>query len=183
MHRIWTSGITVLLLAACSTQPPPAPSPVSASASPSVSAQQACIIGEGTASWYRAGARGRAPSGELVAAHRSLPLGTLVQVTALDTGRTVTVRISGRGPFRQSRIIDVSEPAAAQLGFLHDGVSRVQLKTDGAPDQTCPLGETRISANSYPPSLERESHARASRPGLRWAAMTFGVSRRNDYGY
>jgi rare lipoprotein A len=83
----------------------------------------------------------------MVAAHRSLPLGTLVQVTTLDTGRTVTVRIAGRGPFRHNRIIDVSQPAAAQLGILHDGVSRVQLKTDGTPDQACPLGETRISAN------------------------------------
>lgn len=145
MHRKWTSGIAVLALAACSTQQPPAPSPASVSAS--VPAQQACIIGEGTASWYHARARGRAASGELVAAHRSLPLGMLVQVTSLDTGRTVTVRISGRGPFRYSRIIDVSEPAAAQLGILHDGVSRVQLKTDGAPDQACPLQEARISAN------------------------------------
>jgi hypothetical protein len=40
----------------------------------------------------------------------------------------------------------VSEPAAAQLGILHDGVARVQLATDGTPDQVCPLGETRISA-------------------------------------
>jgi rare lipoprotein A len=149
MHRKWTSGIAVLGLAACSSQQPPAPSPASVSASASVPAQQACIIGEGTASWYHAGGKGRAAaaSGELVAAHRSLPLGTLVQVTALDTGRTVTVRISGRGPFRYSRIIDVSAPAAAQLGILHDGVSRVQLKTDRAPDQACPQGETRISAN------------------------------------
>jgi rare lipoprotein A (peptidoglycan hydrolase) len=147
MHRKWASGIAVLGLAACSSQQPPAPSPASVSAS--VPAQQACIIGEGTASWYHAGGRGRAAaaSGELVAAHRSLPLGTLVQVTALETGRTVTVRISGRGPFRHNRIIDVSQPAAAQLGILHDGISRVQLKTDGAPDQVCPLGETRISAN------------------------------------
>ncbi len=145
MHRKWASGIAVLGLAACSSQPPPPPSPVTVSASePS---QQACIIDEGTASWYHAGGRGRAASGELVAAHRSLPIGTLVQVTALDTGRTVTVRISGRGPFRYSRIIDVSAPAAAQLGILHDGVSRVQLKTDRAPDQVCPQGETRISAN------------------------------------
>jgi rare lipoprotein A len=148
MHRNWTSGIAVLGLAACSTQQPPAPSLAAVSASVPAQ-QQACIIGEGTASWYHAGGRGRAAaaSGELVAAHRSLPLGTLVQVTALDTGRTVTVRISGRGPFRYSRIIDVSAPAAAQLGILHDGVSRVQLKTDRAPDQACPLGETRISAN------------------------------------
>jgi rare lipoprotein A len=145
MHMKWTNGIALLLLAACSTQQPPAPSPVSVSAS--VPAQQACIIGEGTASWYHARARERAAAGELVAAHRSLPIGTLVQVTALDTGRTVTVRISGRGPFRYSRIIDVSEPAAAQLGILRDGVSRVQLATDGTPDQPCPLRETRISAN------------------------------------
>jgi len=148
MHRKWASGIAVLGLAACSSQQPPAPSPAS-SVSASVPAQHACLIGEGTASWYHAGGRGRAAAaaGELVAAHRSLPIGTLVQVTALDTGRTVTVRIAGRGPFRHNRIIDVSQPAAAQLGILHDGVSRVQLKTDGAPDQACPLGETRISAN------------------------------------
>jgi rare lipoprotein A len=144
MHRKWASGVAVLGLAACTSQQAPTPSPASVSAS--VSAQQACIVGEGTASWYRAGGRRRAASGELVAAHRSLPLGTLVQVTALETGKTVTVRISGRGPFRYSRIIDVSEPAAAQLGILHDGVSRVQLKTDGTPDQACQLGETRISA-------------------------------------
>jgi rare lipoprotein A len=141
MHRKWTIGIALLGLAACSTQPPSAPSPASVTAS--VPAQPACIIGEGTASWYHA--RHAAP-GELVAAHRSLPIGTLVQVTALGTGQTVTVRISGRGPFRHSRIIDVSEPAAAQLGILHDGVSRVQLATDGAPDQTCPSQEARLSA-------------------------------------
>jgi rare lipoprotein A len=145
MNRKWTSGIALLALAGCSTLQPPAPSPPSVAAS--VPAQQACIMGEGTASWYHARARERVAAGELVAAHRSLPIGTLVQVTALGTGRTVTVRISGRGPFRHSRIIDVSEPAAAQLGILHDGVSRVQLATDGAPDQACPAQETRISAN------------------------------------
>ena len=142
MLKKWTSGTTLLVLAACSTQQPPAPSPASVAAS--VPAQPTCIIGEGTASWYHAR---RAAPGELVAAHRSLPIGTLVQVTALGTGQTVTVRISGRGPFRHSRIIDVSEPAAAQLGILHDGVSRVQLATDGTPDQACQLGEARISAN------------------------------------
>jgi rare lipoprotein A len=141
MHRKWTIAIAVLGLAGCSSQQPPAPSPASVAAS--APAQPACIIGEGTASWYRA--RGAAP-GELVAAHRSLPIGTLVQVTALGTGQTVTVRISGRGPFRHSRIIDVSEPAAAQLGILHDGVSRVQLATDGTPDQACALQEARLSA-------------------------------------
>ena len=148
MHWKWASVIAGLGLAACSSQQPSAPSPAGVSAA-SAPAQQACIIGEGTASWYHAGGRGRAAaaSGEMVAAHRSLPLGTLVQVTTLDTGRTVTVRIAGRGPFRHNRIIDVSQPATTQLGILHDGVSRVQLKTDGTPDQACPLGETRISAN------------------------------------
>ena len=150
MHRKWTSGIAVLGVGRLLE-------PTAASAVPGIGIG----IGIGSrrnrpASSVKArppgstpAGRGRAAaaSGELVAAHRSLPLGTLVQVTALDTGRTVTVRISGRGPFRYSRIIDVSAPAAAQLGILHDGVSRVQLKTDRAPDQACPQGETRISAN------------------------------------
>jgi rare lipoprotein A len=143
MYCTWTSGIAVLALAACSAQqtaPQPAPTLQSAAA------QQTCIIGEGTASWYHVRAKGHGESGELVAAHRSLPLGTLVQVTALDTGRTVTVRISGRGPFRHGRIIDLSESAADELGIRHNGVGSVQLGMDGVADQACPVREARLIA-------------------------------------
>jgi rare lipoprotein A len=75
---------------------------------------------------------GRTASGErwspnaLVAAHRTLPFGTLVRVTDLRNGRSVVVRINDRGPFRRGRIIDVS-PAAARL--LHfSGLAPVTLE-------------------------------------------------------
>ena len=65
----------------------------------------------------------------LVAAHRSLPFGTRVQVTNLANGRKVTVRINDRGPFRRGRIIDLSRAAAQQLGMIERGVVAVRIET------------------------------------------------------
>lgn len=89
----------------------------------------------GEASWYGIEERGRATAsgepmdpGALTAAHRTLPFGTIVEVTALRTGRTVQVRINDRGPFVGGRIIDLSHEAARQLGMLQEGVARVRLQ-------------------------------------------------------
>jgi rare lipoprotein A len=85
----------------------------------------------GKASWYALG--GTTASGEranpsgLTAAHRTLPFGTLVRVENLRNGRTVMVRVNDRGPFRSSRIIDVTKRAAEQLGFRRAGVARVRI--------------------------------------------------------
>ena len=86
------------------------------------------------ASWYGPGFIGqRTASGEvyhrdsLTAASRSLPLGTRVQVTNLDTGRAVVVRINDRGPYVRGRGIDLSERAAKQIGLNHSGVARVSV--------------------------------------------------------
>jgi rare lipoprotein A len=88
----------------------------------------------GYASYYAREFHGRATaSGEpyddrkLTAAHRALPFGTRVRVTNLSNGRSVVVRISDRGPGRRDRIIDLSERAARELGFLAAGVTRVRL--------------------------------------------------------
>ena len=59
----------------------------------------------------------RANPGQLTAAHKSLPFGTMVTVTNKKNGRTVTVRINDRGPFIRGRIIDLTPAAASQLGF------------------------------------------------------------------
>ena len=66
------------------------------------------------------------PSG-LTAAHRTLPFGTLVKVTNEKNGRTVTVRINDRGPFKGGRIIDLTPAAAASLGF--DGLGPVIIES------------------------------------------------------
>ena len=90
----------------------------------------------GKASYYARMHHGqRTASGErhdqnaLVAAHRSLPFGTRVQVTNLANGRKVTVRINDRGPFRRGRIIDLSRAAAQQLGMIERGVVAVRIET------------------------------------------------------
>ncbi|MCX2724499.1 septal ring lytic transglycosylase RlpA family protein [Roseibium salinum] len=85
----------------------------------------------GKASWYKLG--GTTASGEranpngLTAAHRTLPFGTLVTVTNLSNGKSVTVRINDRGPFTGGRVIDLTWAAAKSLGFVSKGITRVQV--------------------------------------------------------
>lgn len=67
----------------------------------------------------------------LTAAHRWLPLGTKVRVTNLDTGRSVVVRITDRGPAMHSRIIDLSRAAATALAMRQDGVAHVKIEAAG----------------------------------------------------
>ena len=64
----------------------------------------------------------------MIAAHKSLPFGTLVRVTNLDNGRSAVVTIVDRGPYAPGRIIDVSTYAAGVLGFLRQGVAHVKLE-------------------------------------------------------
>lgn len=97
----------------------------------------------GMASWYGDAFNGRPTStGErfdmhaLTAAHKTLPLPGLVEVTNLDNGRRLVVRINDRGPFVDSRIIDLSREAANELGMLSQGVGRVRVRYLGrAPQQ------------------------------------------------
>jgi rare lipoprotein A len=67
------------------------------------------------------------PSG-ISAAHRTLPLPSYVEVTALQTGRTILVRINDRGPFTDDRIIDLSIGAARQLGIVEQGTAAVRVR-------------------------------------------------------
>ncbi len=91
----------------------------------------------GIASWYGEEFAGRpTSSGEIFdpdrpsAAHRTLPLNTWVEVTNLDNGRQLTVRINDRGPFARTdeRIIDLSYAAARQLGVVGPGTARVEVR-------------------------------------------------------
>lgn len=96
-------------------------------------------VERGIASWYGPGFHGRqTASGErydmhaLTAAHPTLPFGTVAEVTNLDNGRTVRVRINDRGPFLKNRVIDLSFAAAEAIGMVGPGVARVQIATRGA---------------------------------------------------
>ncbi len=121
-----------LVSAACSGNP----HPVSAPAQPSGGA-----VTRGMASWYGPGFDGRrTASGErydkrnLTAAHPSLPFGTLVQVTNLENGRQVVVRVNDRGPFGHRRVIDLSYAAAHELRMVGAGTARVELAVLGKYD-------------------------------------------------
>jgi rare lipoprotein A len=85
----------------------------------------------GLASYYSKGqmtANGeRFNAQELTAAHRTLPFGTRVRVTSLETGRSVTVRINDRGPFIRGRTLDISRAAAQSLGMIDRGVTKVKF--------------------------------------------------------
>jgi rare lipoprotein A len=89
----------------------------------------------GLASWYGPGFHGQwTANGEyydmafVTAAHKTLPLPCYVEVTALETGRKIIVRVNDRGPFVNDRIIDLSHGAAVQLGILRSGVTRVRVR-------------------------------------------------------
>ncbi|MDQ7743714.1 septal ring lytic transglycosylase RlpA family protein [Hydrogenophaga pseudoflava] len=88
----------------------------------------------GLASWYGRRFHGRrTASGErydrhaMTAAHRTLPFGTRVRVRSVVTGMEVVVRINDRGPFKRSRVIDLSQAAFHALGLQGRGVAQVEL--------------------------------------------------------
>ncbi len=94
----------------------------------------------GIASYYGKEFKGRrTASGEifdpekLTAAHPRLPFNTYVKVTNLENGRSVIVRINDRGPFKNGRIIDVSQKAAEILGFKNRGICKVKIEVVSWP--------------------------------------------------
>jgi rare lipoprotein A len=142
MRANFTWSLLLVALAGCAgqrvqqVQQAAAPEP---SLSPNEGASRCSQVG--MASWYRGSSRGRAASQDLVAAHRSLPFGTSVQVTAIETGQSIVVRINDRGPFGRGRIIDLSRVAADLLGMRHDGVARVRLEPVGSAGEGCPFSQ------------------------------------------
>ncbi len=97
-------------------------------------------VERGLASWYGRDFHGRRTSSgapydmyAMTAAHKTLPLPTYVEVTDLDTGNKVVVRINDRGPFVEGRIIDLSYVAALKLGIAVAGTARVEVRALDPP--------------------------------------------------
>ena len=96
------------------------------------------IEDRGVASWYGESFHGKqAANGELfdmealTAAHRTLPLGSVVRVVNLANGKHLHVRINDRGPYVNGRILDLSRGAAARLGMMEGGLSVVRIQLVG----------------------------------------------------
>ncbi len=86
----------------------------------------------GVASWYdslRITASGRSYSAgqKGIAAHKSIPLGSIVKVTRASNGKSLIVRIVDRGPYIRGRIIDLTPAGARALGFYDNGVTKVTV--------------------------------------------------------
>lgn len=139
--------LIVALLAGCSTQRAPengAEAGAAATSPPKTANSAASTDGSsntkvvykqiGEASWYGPGFQGqRTASGErfnqnqLTAAHPTLPLGTRAEITNLENGKKVVVKINDRGPYVGHRAIDLSRAAARQLDMQDDGKTTVKI--------------------------------------------------------
>ncbi|MGZ6987400.1 MAG: septal ring lytic transglycosylase RlpA family protein [Thermoanaerobaculia bacterium] len=149
-----------LFLAACSSRPP------------AKTATDARGGERGLASWYGKEFDGLpTASGEtfrpekISAAHRTLPLGTIVDVTNEKNGKTVRVKINDRGPFIAGRIVDLSKSAAAEIASVDDGVVPVTLRVVTLGDNFRVRG-----GSDEPPSVTALNTATRSEAG-RWAVQ------------
>ena len=139
---------TSLLLAGCgggggnkrARTPTAAPPPTSAETFNVPANAKPLYVETGLASWYGPPYHNRpAANGEIfdmnapTAAHRTLPLGSIVRVTNLSTGQRTLVRINDRGPFIEGRIIDLSMAAASEIGVRRAGIAKVRVEVMRAP--------------------------------------------------
>ena len=119
----------------------------------------------GIASWYGSKFHGRkTANGErfdmnfLSAAHRTLPMPSIVRVTNLENGRTLNLKVNDRGPFARGRILDVSRRAAQLLGFEKQGTARVHVAILGNESRTLAWrlkGEAELAAVGSPITVSR----------------------------
>jgi rare lipoprotein A len=119
---------------------PAPPGGVSAADLDYVSTHTPIASQEGLATWYTAPYKGRrAANGEvfddyaLTAAHRTLPMGSLILVTNLKTGQSSAMRITDRGPFADDRILDLTVASARATGIYRAGLTRVRLDVYRTP--------------------------------------------------
>lgn len=114
----------------------------------------------GLASWYGEECHGNlTASGEVydmngfTAAHRTIPMGSLVKVTNLRNNRSVILRINDRGPGIEDRMIDLSLAAARQLGYVHAGLTPVEVEIVQLATEFR-YRQPRVQAKVAPPEME-----------------------------
>ena len=148
-HRLATVSSALLLMGAvgCSSEQASTGTKASLDASavqdqqPEQTQAQSSKTVEGRASWYGPGFYGRKTTsgevlekGTMTAAHSSLPMGTKVKVTRTDTGKSVTVVINDRKPFKPGTVIDLAHGSAVALDIDDDGTGPVQIEVLEQPE-------------------------------------------------
>jgi rare lipoprotein A len=111
---------------------------------------------EGIASWYgppytnRKAADGSIyDQNAMTAAHRTLPMGSIVRVTNLNNGESVRVRITDRGPFVDGRIIDLSLAAAKAVDIYRPGTAKVRVEAFAPPAGSDPAGRWCVQIGAF----------------------------------
>jgi rare lipoprotein A len=172
LERLLLAFFFCFTVACASSLPPSAPSSGAAESSPVFPSEWS---EEGIASWYGGddGFEGKpTASGEiydsslLTAAHRELPLGTLVEVWSVDNGKSVRVRINDRGPFIKGRVIDLSRAAAGRLDLIGPGTGRVRLsvlKPGTEPPPVSSSGFWAIQIGSFADTVNARRQAERAR--------------------
>ena len=147
--------------AGTSTQPLPAPTaaaPVTSSEEDAafVAAHRPIYSEEGKASWYgppynkRAGANGQIfDQDAMTAAHRTLPMGSLIVVTNEQTGQSAVMRVTDRGPFVQGRVLDLSKASAKATGVYLPGTARVRIDVYQTPRPMDPGGRWCVQIGAF----------------------------------
>ena len=112
----------------------------------------------GIASWYGPGFHGkRTANGEvydqngLTAAHKTLPMPSMVRVTNLENGRSIEIRVNDHGPYAAGRVIDVTRRAAQLLGFIDNGTARVRVQIMPEESQQLAALASRQGGDQVPP--------------------------------
>ncbi len=145
--------------------PPPAPQPPAPTIvePPATTAPNApgIYVEEGIASWYGVPFHGRrAANGEifdmntLVAAHRTMPFGSILRVTNLNNGRQVEVRVIDRGPFVKDRVLDVARAAAIALDMIGTGTAPVRIELLSGP--TPVVGDFTVQVGAFADRMNAE---------------------------
>lgn len=150
---------------AASSVPATAPAPVADSEADAdfVASHPVIYSEEGRASWYgppydkRRGANGEIfDKDALTAAHRTLPMNSLIRVTNLSTGQAAIVRITDRGPFVPDRLLDLSLGSAKAIGVWRPGVARVRVEVFAAPSALDHGGRWCVQIGAF--KSEKEAH-------------------------
>jgi rare lipoprotein A len=123
-------------------------------------------VERGVASWYGPGFHGhKTANGEqydmhkLTAAHRTLPLGSVLLVKSLSNGRMVTVRVNDRGPFAKNRILDLSLGAAQSLGMTGAGTDQIELRVTAYQGRPGAMGYLQVQVASFAEQANAQSLA------------------------
>ncbi len=131
----------------------------------------------GKASWYGAPYHNRRSSnGEIynmnamTAAHRTLPLGSIVRVTNIKTGRAALVRITDRGPFVKGRVLDVSYAAAKRLDIWQPGIATVKIEVMQTPASVATGGHWAVQIGSF--ATEKKASAVTEHLSRRYRTAT-----------